>query len=90
MYGSIVARLLSAAALTWLLTTPLPAAADSCSYASIGPGGPNGPGSAVAIAGGVHCTAGPVPVPEPPPPPPAPPPPPPPPPTPPPPPPEPP
>ncbi|MFF0048730.1 hypothetical protein [Streptomyces sp. NPDC005498] len=75
MYGSLVGRLTAALALIWLLAAPVPAAADNCSYASIGDGGGN---AAVATTGDGHCQAGPAPEPtprpEPPPPPPPPPP----------------
>ncbi|MEU2434453.1 hypothetical protein ABZ611_34100 [Streptomyces sp. NPDC007861] len=62
VYGSLVGRLLAAAALAWLLAAPLPAVADNCSYASIGG---DGSLSAVAVAGTGSCSAGPSPAPEP-------------------------
>ncbi|MGW2060357.1 hypothetical protein ACWCO9_06660, partial [Streptomyces sp. NPDC001937] len=55
MYGSLVGRLTAALALIWLLAAPVPAAADNCSYASIGDGGGN---AAVATTGDGHCQAG--------------------------------
>lgn len=47
LYGSLLARPLAALGLVWLLATPVPAAADSCAYASTGQGGSH---VAVAIA----------------------------------------
>ncbi|WP_191134030.1 hypothetical protein [Streptomyces sp. col6] len=42
MYGSLIWRLTTALALTWLLSSPAPALADSCAYASIGDEGGGG------------------------------------------------
>ncbi|RST03299.1 hypothetical protein EF905_34245, partial [Streptomyces sp. WAC05374] len=62
MYPSLVARLLAAAALGWLLAAPLPAAADACAVAHVGPGDP-----VVSSAGGATCLPSPTPTPAPPP-----------------------
>ncbi|TXS05167.1 hypothetical protein EAO73_12215 [Streptomyces sp. col6] len=42
VYGSLIWRLTTALALTWLLSSPAPALADSCAYASIGDEGGGG------------------------------------------------
>lgn len=65
VYGSLVGRLLAAAALISLSAVPLPAVAGSCAYASLGPGGPGGPGGAVAVAGSGDCWPTPTPTPPP-------------------------
>ncbi|WP_343242168.1 hypothetical protein [Streptomyces sp. SID9727] len=62
MYGSLFWRLAAALALTWLLTAPTPASADSCAYASIGE---EDGGTAVVISGDGDCFAGPEPEPTP-------------------------
>lgn len=62
VYGSLIWRLAAAVALTWQLTAPTPAIADSCAYASIGD---DGGGSAVAVSGDGSCYAGPEPTPTP-------------------------
>ncbi|MGW7418337.1 hypothetical protein [Streptomyces sp. NPDC054863] len=63
--GPLLVRLLSSAALCWLLAGSAPAAADSCAYAS---GGRDGGPAAVAVAGR-DTTCWPTPTPPPPPPP---------------------
>lgn len=62
VYGSLIWRLATALALTWLLSSPAPALADSCAYASIGD---EGGGTAVAVSGDGSCFAGPEPEPTP-------------------------
>ncbi|MDX3855824.1 hypothetical protein PV679_35310, partial [Streptomyces sp. AK02-01A] len=64
VYGSLVGRLLAAAALISLSAAAAPARADSCAYASLDPGGSEW---AVAVAGSGDClpTPSPSPPPEP-------------------------
>ncbi len=58
LYGSLLARPVAALALVWMLSTPVPAAADSCAYATTGPGGSN---TSVAVIGSGGCTPRPTP-----------------------------
>jgi len=62
VYGSLIARLIAAVVLLWLLSAPAPAGADSCAYASLGA---DGGSSAVAVAGSGHCRTSPPPEPSP-------------------------
>lgn len=62
LYGSLLARPLAALALVWLLAAPVPAAADSCAYATTGPDGSN---TSVAVVGPGACSPRPTPPPPP-------------------------
>lgn len=60
LFGSLLARPLAALALVWLITTPVPAAADSCAYAHTGPDGSH---TSVAVTGPGACPTKPAPKP---------------------------